>query len=96
MIGTSCRPSGLTPVRTAVMMSASLHQPSPVSGIRGQIRRVEDAEARDLEADLRAGQRTLHVRLAEKGAGRMAACAIHDGRQILAALRLALCEGWRN
>jgi hypothetical protein len=45
-------------------------------GIRGQVRRIEDAKAWDLEADLRAGQRTLHVRLAEKGAGGMTAGTI--------------------
>ena len=73
---------------------ASLTEPG--LGIRGEIGRVEDAKAGDLEADLRSGQRTLHVRLAEERAGRMAAGAIHDGHQVLAALGLVLHEGRRN
>jgi hypothetical protein len=35
-------------------------------------------------------------RLAEEGAGGMAAATIHDGHQVLAALRLALGEGRRD
>jgi hypothetical protein len=68
----------------------------PCLGIRGQVGRVEDAEARNLETDLRSSQRTLQIGFAEEGAGSVTAGAIHDGDQVLAALYLALGEGRRN
>jgi hypothetical protein len=53
--------------------------------MRRQVGRIEEAKARDLEADVRAGEMARHVRLAGERAGRMAAAAIHDAREILAA-----------
>jgi hypothetical protein len=46
---------------------------------------MEDPESRQMEADLGAGQRPGEIGLPKEGTGRMAARAVHDRDEILAA-----------
>ena len=66
MIGASTRPSGRTPVCSAARTWASVQAPSPVSFVGREVGTVEDAEAGQFEADIRAAEIARHVGLGRR------------------------------
>src|SRR5262249_9005699 len=67
--------------------------PEPGRRIGREIGPMEDTEARDLEADLRAAEKTRHVRLAEKIARGVTVEAASERHQVFAARDLLLLVG---
>ena len=67
-------------------MSCSLQLPRPVSSVRRQVRPVEHADARNLEADLGTAEQACRVRLAEEVARGVTVGAAPEVHQVFAAL----------